>query len=271
MSLLFVLFLVLAGVGTGIYGTLVGLGGGFVVVPLLLYVYPDESPRIITAISLAVIFFNALSGTVAYARMRRIDYVTGIPYALSAVPGALLGAFISRYVSRELFYVLFGLLLSGVSIFLLLRPRARLSLPVAGSSRLLVDGSGRVHSYRTSLGLGMGLSLVAGFVATTLGLGGGSLHIPILITLLQFPVHVATATSTFILSITAFTASVAHLGGGAYSGTWQVVLALGAGVVLGAQVGARLSDRVGGTLLMRLLALALLAVGGRLLWQGLVG
>ena len=88
MSPLFVLFLVLAGVGTGIYGTLVGLGGGFVVVPLLLYLYPEESPRIITAVSLAVVFFNALSGTLAYARMRRIDYSTGLPYALATVPGA---------------------------------------------------------------------------------------------------------------------------------------------------------------------------------------
>jgi len=271
MSALFVLFLVLAGVGTGIYGTLVGLGGGFVVVPLLLYLYPEESPRIITAVSLAVIFFNALSGTVAYARMRRIDYSTGLPYALATVPGALLGTWASRYVSREVFDLLFGLVLSAVSLFLLLSPRARLSLPRANTQRVVVDGSGQVHAYRTNLGLGVGLSFLVGFVATILGLGGGVFHIPILIGLLQFPVHIATATSHFVLSIGTFSASMAHLFEGDYSGTWQIVLALGAGVVVGAQAGARLSQRVGGPLLMRLLAVALLAVGGRLLWQGLVG
>ncbi|HJW88728.1 MAG TPA: TSUP family transporter, partial [Dehalococcoidia bacterium] len=94
-------------------------------------------------------------------------------------------------------------------------------------------------------------------------------HIPILIGLLQFPVHIATATSHFVLSISAFTASLSHLIGGAYSGTWQIVLALGAGVVVGAQVGARLSERVAGPLLVRLLAVGLLLVGARLLWQGL--
>ena len=268
MSPLFVLFLVLAGVGTGIYGTLVGLGGGFVVVPLLLYLYPEESPRIITAVSLAVVFFNALSGTLAYARMRRIDYSTGLPYALATIPGALLGTWASRYVSRELFDPLFGLVLVAVSLFLLLRPQARLSLPRAGTHRVVVDHTGQVHTYRTSLRLGVGLSLLVGFFATSLGLGGGSFHLPILIGLLQFPVHIATATSHFVLSISAFTASLAHLLGGAYSWTWQIVLALGAGVVVGAQMGARLSERVAGPLLVRLLAVGLLLVGARLLWQG---
>ncbi|MBU2008425.1 MAG: sulfite exporter TauE/SafE family protein [Chloroflexi bacterium] len=269
MSPLFILSLVLAGVGTGIYGSLVGLGGGFILVPLLLYLYPEESPRIITAVSLAVVFFNALSGSLAYARMRRIDYSTGLPYALATVPGALLGTVASRYVSREVFDPLFGLMLGAVSLFLLLRPQARLSLPRAKTKRVVVDGSGQVHAYRTNLGLGVGLSFLAGFVATSLGLGGGVFHIPILIGLLQFPVHIATATSHFVLSITAFTASLAHLIGGAYSGTWQIVLALGAGVIVGAQVGARLSERVAGPLLVRLLAVGLLLVGARLLWQGL--
>ena len=267
MSPLFALFLVLAGVGTGIYGTLVGLGGGFIVVPLLLYLYPEDSPRVITAMSLAVIFFNALSGTLAYARMRRIDYATGLPYALATVPGALLGTWASRYISRGVFDTLFGLVLVAVSLFLLLWPTARLSLPRANTQRRVVDRTGQVHTYRTSLGLGMGLSLIAGFVATTLGLGGGVFHIPILIGLLQFPVHIATAASHFVLSISAFTGSLAHLLGGAYSGTWRIVLALGAGVVAGAQVGARLSEKVKGPLLVRLLAVGLLLVAARLLWQ----
>jgi len=271
VSPLFILLLVLAGVVTGVYGTLVGLGGGFIVVPLLLYLYPDKSPGVITGISLAVIFFNALSGTLAYARMCRIDYLTGVPYALATIPGALLGAWASRFISRQLFEPLFGGVLFVVSVFLLLWPQARLSLPGADTKRVLVDRTGEVHAYRTNLWLGVALSSLAGFVATTLGLGGGSFHVPILIGLLQFPVHIATATSHFVLSISTFAAGVTHLIDGDYSGTWQVVLALGAGVVVGAQAGARLSQRVRGPLLVRLLAVALLLLGGRLLWQGFAG
>lgn len=69
-------FIKLAPLGfiVGAYGTLVGAGGGSVLAPALLILQPQESPATITAISLAVVFFNAYSGTVAYMRMGRIDY-----------------------------------------------------------------------------------------------------------------------------------------------------------------------------------------------------
>ena len=57
------------GLGIGAFGTLIGAGGGFILVPILLIVYPNENTELITSISLAVVFFNALSGSFAYARM----------------------------------------------------------------------------------------------------------------------------------------------------------------------------------------------------------
>ena len=70
----------------GTYGTLIGAGGGFVLMPILLLLYPDERPEIITCISLAVTFFNALSGSLAYARMRRIDYKSGVLFQPQLFP-----------------------------------------------------------------------------------------------------------------------------------------------------------------------------------------
>ena len=75
MSLLWLLFL---GLVVGAIGTVVGAGGGFLLVPALLLLYPSERPETITSISLAVVFFNALSGSIAYARMKRIDYKSGL-------------------------------------------------------------------------------------------------------------------------------------------------------------------------------------------------
>ncbi|HEX2387234.1 MAG TPA: TSUP family transporter, partial [Candidatus Binatia bacterium] len=86
------LWLIPVGFVIGAYGTLIGAGGGFLLVPLLLLYYPQESADTITSISLAVVFFNALSGSTAYARARRIDYYSGLLFALAAVPGAVLGA-----------------------------------------------------------------------------------------------------------------------------------------------------------------------------------
>ena len=66
------LWLIPLGFVVGAYGTLIGAGGGFLLVPVLLLLYPRETPETITSISLAVVFFNALSGSIAYARMKRI-------------------------------------------------------------------------------------------------------------------------------------------------------------------------------------------------------
>jgi uncharacterized membrane protein YfcA len=68
------LWLILLGLFAGGYGTIVGAGGGFIIAPTLLFMYPTAAPETITAISLAVVFANALSGTLAYARSKRIDY-----------------------------------------------------------------------------------------------------------------------------------------------------------------------------------------------------
>jgi uncharacterized membrane protein YfcA len=67
------LALMALGFGVGAYGTLIGAGGGFVLMPLLLILYPKESPEILTSISLAVVFFNALSGSEAYLRVNEKD------------------------------------------------------------------------------------------------------------------------------------------------------------------------------------------------------
>jgi uncharacterized membrane protein YfcA len=71
------LWLIPLGFLIGTYGTLIGAGGGFILMPILLLLYPAENPERLTSISLAVVFFNALSGSVAYAWMRRI-YISSL-------------------------------------------------------------------------------------------------------------------------------------------------------------------------------------------------
>ena len=83
--------LIVIGFTVGAIGTLIGAGGGFLLVPILLLLNPKTPPDVVTGISLAVVFFNAASGSVAYARMRRINYRAGIIFALAAVPGAVIG------------------------------------------------------------------------------------------------------------------------------------------------------------------------------------
>ena len=253
--------LVLLGFFAGGYGTLIGAGGGFILAPILLLIYPGDGPETVTSISLAVVFFNALSGTLAYARSNRIDFKSGLIFAGATVPGAVLGALATTGVSRERFNLIFGLVLVAVATFLAFNPGKKTA---AGIAR----GGGGIHSIpkldRWTFSAGAGLSLLFGFISSFFGIGGGFLYVPALVYLLRFPVHIATATSLFVLTITAFAGSATHVAAGFFHHGIRRAIVLSIGAVLGAQVSARLSHRISGGWIIRSLAVALGLVGLRL-------
>src|SRR5579859_3228744 len=102
----------------GSLGTLIGAGGGFILVPVLIFMYPSLGPESITAVSMAIVACNALSGTVAYGRAGRIDYRAGIQFAIFTIPGSILGVMATRYIPKYVFTICFGALLIGLAIYL---------------------------------------------------------------------------------------------------------------------------------------------------------
>ena len=261
--------LILLGFGTGAYGTLIGAGGGFVLVPVLLLLYPHDGPHLITSISLAVVFFNAASGSEAYARMGRVDFRSGWLFAAATVPGAVLGALTTSLLPRRLFDITFGVLLLAASAFLAWRSgrldRRERRIRFGSTTRHLIEADGTEHAYTFSVPLGMLLSLGVGYLSSLFGIGGGIIHVPLLTSLLGFPVHIATATSHFILAIMALAGTVTHIATGTFVHGVHRTIYLSIGVVFGAQVGARLSKRLRGVWIIRSLAIALGVVGVRLM------
>jgi uncharacterized membrane protein YfcA len=131
---------------------------------------------------------------------------------------------------------------------------------------------GQVFRYSYNAVHGALLSTAIGLLSSLLGIGGGVFQVPVMISILRFPVHVATATSQFVLLFMAGEASAVHLAAGDLAGENLVrVLLLTVGVVPGAQLGARLAQRFRGPHIARLLAAALVVVGARLLWAGVAG
>jgi uncharacterized membrane protein YfcA len=255
--------LIALGFGVGAYGTLIGAGGGFVLMPLLLLLYPRDSPELLTSISLAVVFFNTLSGSEAYAIMKRIDYKTAFLFAGATIPGAVLGALNTAYVPRKLFDPIFGVILLAAALFISFRPGGT-ARPKEGTpqsrhwmNRQMVDAHGIVYNYSFNPVLGVGISLFVGYISSFLGIGGGIIHVPALNYFLHFPVHIATATSHFILAFMAFTGTLVHILSGTFSHGVQRTVSLAIGVLMGAQLGAHLSDRLKGIWITRGLALAL--------------
>jgi len=259
--------LCLLGFAVGVFGTLVGAGGGFILTPVLLLVYPQSTPALITAISLVVVFFNAGSGSIAYARQKRIDFRSGSVFAVCTLPGSILGVLLADKVSRPGFDVIMGLALIALAWWLVVgRRRPPHPHRASGPERVIVDRAGKEYRYHANVRLGAAFSVVVGFVSSFLGIGGGVVHVPLLVTVLGFPTHVATATSHFVLAWMALVATLTHVVTGTFHGGLGLrrAAALSVGVVFGAQLGAVLSQKLSGTAIQRLLAVGLLALGVRL-------
>lgn len=264
------------GIGVGVIGTLIGAGGGFILLPILAILYPTEPTGTLTATSLAVVAANAGSGAFAYARQRRIDLHSGLAFAVATLPGSVAGALLARLIPRGPFDVGFAALLLLLG-FVLARFQVERSEPAPEGRawgripRELTDAEGVVHRYHVQLPLGIALSFVIGFASSLLGIGGGFIHVPVLIALLGFPVHVATATSHFVLAIMATVGTLTHLAAGDLGTTWSRPVLIGLGAIVGAQGGAWLSTRIHGTFIVRLLTASLIVVALRLAAQGLFG
>ncbi len=204
--------------------------------------------------------------------MKRIDYRAGGLFAAATVPGAILGALATSALKRQAFDIILAVTIIGIAVFILIASgKGRLIDPEDGHGGD-GPGSGQGHAGRVAYNrwLGIGISAVVGFVSSLLGIGGGIIHVPALVFLLKFPVHVATATSHFVLAISAAIGTATHLAQGAFNnGGARRTIALAVGVIIGAQVGARLSKHAPNRAIMRCLAVALIVVGIRIIWDDL--
>lgn len=269
MDLLQIGLLTCLGLLVGFIGTMIGAGGGFILVPVLLFVYPNLKPEIITSISLGVVFLNASSGSLAYAKMKRIDYRSALIFAMATLPGAIIGAFLTSYIRRDIFDMILGVLLIIISVFLLIQPKYRKTLKETTGRfvihRTLTDSKGENYTFSFNMLPGIILSFFVGYLSSLLGIGGGIIHVPALTILLNFPIHIATATSHFILAIMALAGTIVHIYQGNLKGEYTTILSIGTGVIIGAQFGAFYSQKIKPHWIVRSLAIALLLVGIRLI------
>lgn len=265
-----VVLLGLLGFAVGAFGTLVGAGGGFILVPILLLLYPDRPPEVITAMSLFVVMGNATSGTLAYARQRRIDVRSGVAFAVATLPGAVAGAIVVKMIDRTTFNLVFAAVLAAIGVYLLLpRPVISIREPLRGRGvvqRHLTDRTGTTFIYAYRRWQGLVISAGVGFVSSLLGIGGGIVHVPVMAIVLRFPVHIATATSHMVLALMALEATLVHFLDGTlkWDQTFAQAAVMAVGAVAGAQLGARLSSRIHGAHILRALGGALLLVAARL-------
>ena len=277
MSVEDLLLLLPLGLVAGAYGTIIGAGGGFVLVPALLLLFADKPADQLTAITLTVALLSGVSASIAYARQGRIDYRTGLLMGSVAIPGGALGVVAIHILPRPVFDVVFGALLLAVGAVTLRQGgsvTASVEVPQAPGtlSREVVDRDGTTYRYAYSVRRGLALSGPVGFFSGLLGIGGGVLQVPMMISALSIPLVVAVPTSTLMLLFSSAAGVAVHAADGHLAGENAVMaLVLATGAVPGAQLGAFLAGRFASTTVTRLLIVALGIVGIRLILEGFRG
>lgn len=240
---------IVVGFAIGCYGTIVGIGGGPLIIPTLFVFYGWDS-EVLVATSLFIVFLNATSGSIGYALQKRLVYKSGFKFAIAAIPGAIISGFVHHSINIPIFNVIFGvfLILLAIYTFTNVSNIDRLhffnkKINLANCRRVkFTDKFGIKYDFYSDDLLGFKVNFFLGFFVGFLGIGGGVFQVPMLLFFLYYPAHIATATSHLITMLTCLIALIPHLalGNVAFSeGIW-----MGLGVIAGAQLGAALAPKI---------------------------
>jgi uncharacterized protein len=228
LALLEYLWLVPLGFAAGIIGSMIGLGGGFVIVPAL--TFAGFSPTLAASDSLFAAFCNAVASTLSYARQTRIVYSLGLKLALFSIPGTVLGAFISDEISASTFKILFGIVLVASSAYIYSRRKMEPK---------------EYNLSKQIMMLAIGASFFAGIISSLFGIGGGTVFIPLMVVAIGLSMKLAAPTSQFILMFAAASGMIVHslLGHPDYIQAGLLSIGAFAGGIVGSKISSRVDER----------------------------
>ncbi|HEY2473383.1 MAG TPA: sulfite exporter TauE/SafE family protein [Candidatus Cybelea sp.] len=241
-----------------VFGSMVGLGGGFILVPIL-RLFMGFSPAYAAGTSLVLIVANSAAGAFTYLLDRRVHLKIGWLIAAGGLPGSILGAIASVHISPRLFDTILATLLVAVAIDMAWNAKKR----IAGRPEHERVSGIKGMSYRAAFGLGF----IVGIFSSLFGLGGGIILVPAFLYFSELPAHAISATSHFAILLTSPVGLVVHAVQRDIIG--RDVIPLIAGGLLGGPIGARLSLRLKSPQLLIVVAIALVTAAVSLVWRQL--
>ncbi len=246
------LWLIPLGFAAGILGSMIGLGGGIIVVPVLTFLgFP---PTAAASNSLFAALSNAIASTISYSRQKRIEYPLGIKLGLLSIPGTILGAVISTDVAPEVFKILFGFVLIASAMYIFFRKKFETKEKTI-SKQMIV--------------FAVGASFFAGIISSFFGIGGGIVFVPLMVVGMGMAMKKAAPTSQLILLFASLSGVVTHSILGHPDFTQAGFLAIGS--FIGGLVGARLSLDIKERYLQILVSVVILIAAAKLFFDSVYG
>jgi len=239
------IWLILLGFAAGVLGSMIGLGGGIIIVPVLTFL--GFSPTAAASNSLFGALSNAVASTISYSRQKRIVYPLGLKLGLLSVPGTVLGALLSTDIAPDIFKILFGFVLIASAVYIFVRKK--------------IETAEKTFSIQMMI-FAVSASFFAGLISAFFGIGGGIVFVPLMVVGMGMAMKKAAPTSQLILLFSSLSGVITHSLLGHPDFMQAGFLAIGS--FIGGLVGARLSIDVKERYLQIIISVVILIAAGKL-------
>lgn len=276
MTLLtFTLILLVAAFCAGLLGSLTGLGGGVVIIPVLTLCFGIDFHYAVGAALVSSIATSSGSGS-AYVKEGITNIRLGMFLEIATTIGAVTGAFVAVWLNSSVIAVIFGIVLILTAANQMRRKQDHDGVKGSELARKLhlygtwpqKDGSVK-HYELKHVGGGFSLMYVAGILSGILGIGSGVLKVLAMDSCMKVPFKVSTTTSNFMMGVTAVASAVVYIQRGNIEPGLACPVLIG--VLFGALTGARLLQRMNVKVLRRIFCVAILLVAINMIYNGCLG
>jgi uncharacterized membrane protein YfcA len=271
----FTLIILIGSCFAGLLGSLTGLGGGFVIIPLLtIFLHVDIHYAI--GASLVSVIATSSGSAAAYVKEGITNMRLGMFLEIATTLGAVSGALVAVYVPTHLLAILLGVILI-TSALLTLRKKAAQIVEQKNkwAEKLRLNGSypgenGVVHYSVSRIGGGFVMMLFAGLLSGLLGIGSGALKVLAMDNIMRIPFKVSTTTSNFMIGVTAAASAVVYLQRGYIEPSVSMPVVIG--VLIGALVGSKILVKTKSSGWLRwVFVVVVVVLASQLIYNGIIG
>ena len=270
------IFLILIGLLSAVIGSLVGIGGGIIIVPTLVYLGVEHhllhgiTPQIAIGTSSVILIVTGLSSSLGYLKTKQVDIKNGSIFLFGLLPGSLAGSLLSRYLTLESFNLYFGIFMILVSIILMVRHKIKpiklFDKPQYRKS--YTDSEGVTYHYSVPPLVAFVATLFIGVLTGLFGIGGGAVMTPLMLIIFRFPPHVAVGTSMMMIFFSSVMSSIGHIFQGHVAWGYSIILIISS--YIGAQIGVKINHSIKSETVVMLLRTVMLFMGIYLIFKSLM-
>ncbi len=266
MDPILLISLILVGLIAGVMGAIFGIGGGMIIVPILTILFGLAAKEAV-AISLVGIVATSVGASSVYVKKRVSNIHLGLLLEVTTVFGAILGVFVASYLSNFAMTAIFSIVLIFTAIKMITDPK-RIIEPSEepGTYRFTYYDEVKEKDMRYDIQnaeKGIAMCTLAGVVSSMTGMGGGSIKVPIMNMYMGVPMKAATATSNYMIGITAFVGAILYFMMGEVSLTFAGAVAVGGFV--GSMIGTKVSSYIDGKSLRKYFSILLFFISAIML------